>query len=289
MPPTICGNELPARFTLVSAGTEPATSSRVDSGRLIVEFTDSAGTGVSVSWPPAPRALYGDAPDYRIFPNTADSMIGPDGRTTAQRLTFLDTRQNEFDVDQGDAIGPVLDIEEFGGPSPLDDLPAECGRVEVAPLGMEASDATEIGRYAIDLFWLGQEDASFAARDARGSHLVDLSPRVTSSEMVDVLPRSEPVQCDDESVPSESAPVVEPQVFPTSAEALDTFLDTNPAATTFIPTGWHEMVSDGAVGYGIPFDDVPGGPTSQTKMITVVYVEQTSDGWVVTDWISSGC
>ncbi len=258
-----CGAVIPADFEVTDA-TEPSFERFVTSGGTLVELHQPAiGPAVELRWPPRPRPLYDlDAALGAFFFPDIDAG-GPSVTMESFTMTMVDSDRNPL----GRAVRLVRDDPDPAEPK------AGCEFVELTV----TDDGRELTSFGVDLTASSQDWP-----------LTDLSPRITSTEAVASIPPSRIAACDNAEVPNVSDQQVQPSLFATPAEAFNAFMNTD-AAWTFIDSGWHEMVADGVVAYGMPYDWLPGGPTSQTRMVTVITVTQADGGWGVTDWTASGC
>lgn len=138
-------------------------------------------------------------------------------------------------------------------------------------------------------------EGSFVVVDSVGAYEGPLTPLFTverplvvESIEVDVLP--EVVLCEDgeRGIPNVGGPVTDGGAFPTPDAALEAFVASPTEGDSRMPRDlFTEMKTpDGSVHYGIPlaaygeFDE---------RLLAVITVVATSEGWVVTEWHASGC
>ena len=111
----------------------------------------------------------------------------------------------------------------------------------------------------------------------RPQFVTDIRPLITSSSSVTTVP-SEPISCGGHA--ALGGPVTAPFAYPSSAEALEGFLQSS-VAVRLIKSGYTEMKApDASVVYG---RDVGQG------FVTLITVRHGDPGWSVVDWRASSC
>lgn len=253
-PEPACGPGLPGGLSTpdpaaTEVGPAPGAAAALD-GQTVIHWT--AGDDVfELRWPAGPQPLYG-APSPGSPSSGISSGAVPEGLRVdvgGPSIGAADTPDLVF-TDLANTTGPGCDVVQLS-------------------------------------YWSSDEHAALGLRLLGGP-----SPRV---ELVDVgalivstVEESSPPQtigCDNPAIPNRSGTGAEqPTPQPSSAEALQHFLQTDAAAETFAKSGWTEFPIDSTtVTYG--WETSPGSGDYAVSIET----SRNEAGWIVDAWSAAGC
>ena len=249
--PLTCGTDVPAHIEVPDAIGAMAIGSDVNTEYLTTQFVAhwTTPTGViEMRWPPDQRQLYADgpSPNSQLF-DTSISMQIPQDDTQPSAISA---------VEPGGSFRSTIEIANGDVPS----TPG-CGLLQFTVRRFSGEQVT----FGWDL-------------SGRPQFVTDIRPLITSSSTPATIP-SEPIACGGDHT-ALGGPVTDPFAYPSSAEALQGFLQ-SPVAERLIKSGYSEMKApDASVVYG---RDLGQG------FVTLITVRHGDPGWNVTDWKASSC